>query len=145
LPFCVLSIWNYRVVLFFIHTLLHFCLSLVLICPVIYSDEWLSRFSSAIFSLLLWWKFWQSSHVYLNGSHVPLKSCPPSPSPSPIISQSHFLPFVQPNTFKKTTSNFSLILISYLSMTKNFTLIPSVILFILEVLFVNIFTYSHEN
>jgi len=144
---CLFASFLYEIIelFFFIHTLLHFCLSLVLICPVIYSDEWLSRFSYAIFSLLLWWKFWQSPHEYLNGSHVPLKSCPLSPLHPPSSHNLISCPLYSQTHSKKTTSNFSLILISYLSMTKNFTLIPSVILFILEVLFVNIFTYSHEN
>jgi len=75
----------------------------------------------------------------------PLKVAPYPPSIPHHLTISFLALCTAKHIKKKTTSNFSLILISYLSMTKNFTLIPSVILFILEVLFVNIFTYSHEN
>jgi len=79
------------------------------------------------------------------GVMFPLKVAPHPPLHPPSSHNLISCPLYSQTHSKKTTSNFSLILISYLSMTKNFTLIPSVILFILEVLFVNIFTYSHEN
>merc|ERR1712168_1677561 len=103
-------------------------------------------FLSAIFSFIVKMKILTvfSHEFYLWDSCYTLEIPPSSPlHPPHHLTIDHFFALCTANHIQKETSNFSLILISYFKYDKkkqkNFTLIPSVILFILEVLFVNIF------